>query len=171
MISIKETPLHHFNVTRIAFDLLQPQVTTLGNWYPISSMSAPSREIYWTLATHVGQLPGVYPLNTTVLLSVAPFEPTTVWAAHVPVGVSLSFVTNQSSQPFNVTVSLSTPGTGNPATTFPDYFDTESFLEENDIRFFVLQNITQNSATMNYFESEFGFQVLYQNSGWTVLGL
>ena len=178
-IGLMETPGEGYAVNSIGFNISQPQPTALGHWYPISELGpSVATRMNWTLASHLGPLPGVYPLTTSLTLQPAPtvnpgpkHGSYIVTSAGTPVESVLLFKPNPiaTGQPFLITINLSTPGTGNPATTYPSYFDTDNFLSSNDIRFFVAQNINFDSDTILYMESEFGFRQVYENSGWVVL--
>jgi hypothetical protein len=172
VISVGVTATSGYKVDILRFDLTQPQPNPLAHWNS-GSATRDSELISWTTGPIPGLSGATSPIRTSVVLSQQPSvssRPIAGPPGSNPVGFHLAFSTGATdSASYNVSLQIQAPGTSNPATTFPTYFDTQAFLEENDIHFFMLQNVTGNGRIVAYYESEFGFEVGITNPTWTVL--
>jgi len=171
-IAVIVTPVPNVQVNYVNFNLFQPKPTAADHWFPVQSItqSSVSGRFNWTTAAKLGQLPGTYLIQTSGSIQPIPTFSHQIPKTGAPIGQNLSFLNVNPDSAFRVTMTLTTAGTGNPATSLPTYLDTEQFLGNNDIHFLVIQNESTNVVPIAYYLKEFGFHwTPGSNSKWTVL--
>ncbi|MGC2205806.1 MAG: hypothetical protein WA719_07790 [Thermoplasmata archaeon] len=154
-------------ITRVSLNLTQPEPTPLAQRGTIASLSRSANLITWQTSAKIGQLPSPRTLTTQVLLSAVPIGKFSNLIGGV--GYHLTFSNPTVHGALSVSLTMSTPGTSNPATTFPTYFDTNAFLAQNNIHFLVLVNTPGMGRIFAYYESEFQFAPAYSNPEWKIL--
>jgi hypothetical protein len=180
-VTVQITANPQYSVSSVQFNVTQPQPTAMGDWFPTNGITYGGTGFTWNTAAHLGQIPGVYNVATSGTFTQAPdaAQSHLVTFGNAAVGITdIGYHVyfdgpRPSSSSFSVAMQLTTPGTGNPATTFPTYFDTNEFLQQNDIHFLVLEKMDGNNETVGYYENEFGFVPADLNApwsqGWTIL--
>lgn len=124
--------------------------------------------VAWNITTVVGRLPGTPSIDSTLWLSPAP----SLWSVGTSVAgtqLALTFTNPDPTQPFRVSIELTTPGASNPAVVLPAYLETRTFLSQYGIHFLFVPNDAGDAATMAFYEANFGYTVRYANVEWAVL--
>jgi hypothetical protein len=122
----------------------------------------------WTSTGTLGQLPNPASIVTTGSYSPSPSSST---LATYPVNQTLASVFDlpAGEHSLNVSLKLSTPGTGNPGVSLPRVLATEGFLAEHGIHFLLLSAGAPYAPTIAFFQTIFGYTTVFQNPTWEVL--
>ncbi|MCI4345930.1 MAG: hypothetical protein L3K07_04175 [Thermoplasmata archaeon] len=142
----------------------------------VSLLHAPSAEnisvtpsgFVWSSTGSLGQLPNPATILTTGRFSPAPSSSS---VSLFPVNETLTsrFAAASGAQTLNVSLLLTTPGTGDPGVSLPRVLDTSRFLVEHDIHFLLLSAGAPYAPNIEFFQTVFGYTTVYQNPSWQVL--
>jgi hypothetical protein len=122
----------------------------------------------WVVTGPLGEYPYPAVLTTQVGFSVRP-QTERFGSYQGSAGVRAEFPNPDPSQPFTVTITAQTGGTSNPTAAFPTAFTTAQFLQSQDIHFLLWPNGRTTPSQVAYYESTFGFQLVYSNAQWVIL--
>ncbi|MCI4363681.1 MAG: hypothetical protein L3K13_05180 [Thermoplasmata archaeon] len=142
----------------------------------VALLHAPSSEnvsvtpsgFLWSSTGSLGQLPNPATILTTGSFSPSPSSSS---VSLFPVNETLTstFAAASGSHSLNVSLLLTTPGTGDPGVNLPRVLDTNTFLVEHDIHFLLLSAGAPYAPNIEFFQTIFGYTTVYQNPTWQVL--
>jgi hypothetical protein len=137
--------------------------SSTGTWWDAAGQS-----LAWNDSGVLGQLPGNYSIESAI----TPY-PSPTGTPLTPQGglnsAEMSFANPHPSQPFTISLLLTTKGDGNPAISLPFLMNGGAFLAEHDIHFLLVPTLTSFLSTEQFYESVYGYTSQFQNSEWTVL--
>ncbi|MGA7649433.1 MAG: hypothetical protein WBW40_01835, partial [Thermoplasmata archaeon] len=134
----------------------------------VAETTATSLTLDWNGSTTLGQLPGTYPISSTIQTLPAPAQTNLTNASELN-GANMEFPNPDPSSPFTVALAFSTAGTSNPAVVLPPQMTGWSFLAAHDIRFLLIPNQSGFTQTVNLYRQVYHFSVAYSNPEWMVL--
>jgi hypothetical protein len=134
----------------------------------ITNLSATPHGLNWSVTGQLGEYP--YPAVLRTQISFSQSSSFGTYGSYGGAkGYRAEFRNPNGSAPFTVSISAKTAGTSNPTTAFPTTFATTDFLQAHNIHYLLWPNATTTPSQVLYYESTFGFQVVYANAEWLVL--
>ncbi len=168
-INITVAPVHGDSLSQLSVAFGSPPAGVALMHPPTSQSVVPSGAGFsWLSTGTLGQLPSRATLTTSGEFVPSPASSS---VSLFPANVTLTsnFLIPPGEPSFTVSVSLTTPGAGNPGISLPLVLDTEGFFQTHDIHFLLISTGNIYSPTIAFFESAFGFTTVYLNSQWEVL--
>lgn len=122
----------------------------------------------WTTEGALGQNPNREVLTTQIDFSESLTFHSYTNVTGVPSWTGI-FPIGSGSEPFTLTLAVSTPGANDQVNTLPPVFSTVAFLHAQEINFIVWPNGAFYETQIGYEEAAFGYRSVYSNPEWVVL--
>ena len=169
-IALLVLPAPSVNLTRVAFQLAAPIPSTIARTVPYFGLNYAgngSANFTWSVQGPLGPLPGV--LRTSVGGSFSR-NPDGVGSFQTPAvqPTRITFAFPTSATGFSVQLRIGGPAWSNPAVTLPPTIDSRAFLDANQVRFLLVENISTEATAAQLFADEYGFALAYENPEWMV---
>ena len=168
-VNLTVTPSPGDKVAALNLTLASPPVGN-GFLHPPTSAGASwtGSALSWNDVGTLGQYPGNYSIRSWVTPSPAP-QGTPLISSGPLNNAEMTFANPAPSQPFTVSLLLSTDGTSNPAIVLPSVLNTTTYLAEHDIHYLLVPVQGGFGTTVAFYQAVFGYSVAFQNAQWTVL--